>query len=232
MTSAAAILEELESLGTEQNRTIYRRHGVTTDELYGVSYANLGKLKKRIKVDHDLALALWESGNHDARVLATMVADPKRADERTLEGWARGLSNPAVADALADLVVKTPHAQRLVQRWTASDDEWIGRAGWHTLARLAAIPDVPDEYFAPYLEVIEKGIHARKNRVREGMNNALIAIGIRGGTLEQRALAVAAAIGRVEIDHGETNCKTPDAAAYIYRALQRRKAKQPVPAGA
>jgi len=64
------------------------------------------------------------------------------------------------------------------------------------------------------------------------MNNTLIAIGARGGMLEQKALDAAAAVGTVEIDHGETNCKTPDAAAYIQKTLQRRRAKQAVPAGA
>lgn len=230
--SAATVLEELESLGTEQNRMIYRRHGVTTD-LYGVSYAHLGRLKKRIKVDHDLAQALWNSGNHDAQVLATMIADPKRSGEEMLDGWAHDLTNPMIADALANLAAKTPHAQRLAERWIESDDEWVGRAGWHLLARLTSVtPALPDEYFEPYLTLIEREIHTQKNRVREAMNNALIAIGVRGGTLEQHALAVAATIGTVQIDHGETNCKTLDATAYIHKTLQRRKAKQPATAGA
>lgn len=47
-------LRELKSLGTEQNRKLYARHGVT-NEMFGVSYANLDKLKKKIKMDHALA---------------------------------------------------------------------------------------------------------------------------------------------------------------------------------
>ena len=69
-------LAKLKALGTAQNRKVYARHGVTR-EAFGVSYANLGKLVREIKVDHELALGLWKSGNHDARVLATMVADPE-----------------------------------------------------------------------------------------------------------------------------------------------------------
>ena len=78
-------------------------------------------------------------------------------------------------------------------------------------------PALPDSYFEPYLIEIETGIHQQKNRVREAMNNALIAIGVRNAALQEKALSAAQAIGPVEIDHGETNCKTPDAAEYILR---------------
>jgi len=65
-----------------------------------------------------------------------------------------------------------------------------------------------------YLMIIERDIHAQKNRLKEAMNGALIAIGSRNSTLEAQALAAAARIGKVTVDHGETDCKTPDAAAY------------------
>ena len=71
----AQLLHEMESLGTAQNRKIYARHGVAGGQ-YGLSFANLKKLQKRTKKDHALSLALWETANHDCRILATMVADP------------------------------------------------------------------------------------------------------------------------------------------------------------
>lgn len=228
--TATAILEELRSLGTEQNRKIYRRHGVTTDQ-FGVSYANLGRLKKRIKTSHDLAQAIWDSGNHDARVLATMIADPKRSTEEMLDRWASETSNATLAGAVADLAAASPHARILAERWADSDDEWIGSAGWHVLARLAGHRnELPDEFFDRYLDRIERDIHAQKNRVREGMNNALIAIGVRNAALTGRSLAVAAAVGAVEIDHGQTNCKTPHAAQYIQKTLRHRQTRQPAAA--
>ena len=76
-----------------------------------------------------------------------------------------------------------------------------------------------DDYFEPYLQRIEREIHDAPNRTRHSMNNALIAIGMRGGTMKTKALAVAKRIGKVEVDHGQTNCVTPDAAAYIKKAL-------------
>ena len=85
--------------------------------------------------------------------------------------------------------------------------------------------DLPDSYFVARLDTIESEIHSRKNRVRDAMNNALIAIGIRNPALEQLALAAASRIGKVAVDHGETGCKTPDATEYIQRTLARREQK-------
>src|SRR3990172_2858310 len=97
------VLKELESLGSEQTRKTYRRHGVDTP-LFGVSYKNFGLLKKRLKTNHPLAKELWASGNHDARVLATMIADPAEVDARLADAWVKDLGNAPLAGALADLV--------------------------------------------------------------------------------------------------------------------------------
>ena len=75
--------------------------------------------------------------------------------------------------------------------------------------RLVQGKTLPDGFFVPYLEQIGREIHGRPNRTRYAMNNALIAIGIRNHALEAQAAAVAAQIGVVEVDHGETNCQTP-----------------------
>ena len=107
-----------------------------------------------------------------------------------------------------------------------SDNEWTGRAGWHLIALLALHdPSLPDAYFEPYLDFISREIHARKNRTREGMNNAMIAIGIRDEALQARAIETAQKVGKVHIDHGDTNCKTPDAIPYILKARARADAR-------
>ncbi len=224
MLALQEVLQQLQEMGTEQNRKTYRRHGIGED-MYGVSYANLGTLKKRIKTNHALAQQLWASGNHDARILATMIADPQQMDAETISAWLADVQNHVVTDALVGLVSKTPNARNLMEQWIESSDEWIGRAGWHLLGQLAANDaTLDDSYFDPYLARIAEAIHSQKNRVREAMNNALIAIGIRNAVLEERATRIAQQIGKVHVDHGETNCKTPDAVAYIRKAWARRTA--------
>ena len=219
------LLQEMESLGTDQNRKVYARHGVSGGQ-YGLSFANLKKLQKRIKKDHPLALTLWDTANHDCRILATMVADPAQAGDPLLESWCRALDNYIIADSFAGFAGRTSLARTKAQQWRDDDAEWPGRAGWHMTANLAMKDqDLSDDYFTELLDVIESGIHFRPNRVRDAMNNALIAIGIRNPALETLALEAASRIGKVEVDHGQTNCKTPDAAAYIRRTVARRQAK-------
>jgi 3-methyladenine DNA glycosylase AlkD len=222
--TADQLLAELESLGTAQNRKIYARHGVG-GPCFGVSYANFGKLKKRIKTDHALAEALWDSGNHDARVLATMIADPRAIAGSRLDAWAKSLDNSPLAGALSQFAAETPFAAARARKWTKSRSELLSTTGWTLLAILAAQDGVMDDAeLAGFLSRIEAEIHAAPNRTRYAMNNALIAIGGREA-LREEALAAAGRIGRVEVDHGETGCKTPDAAAYI-RKMADRKAKR------
>lgn len=219
------VMKELEACGTAQNRKTYARHGVS-GEMFGVSYANLYKMQKKFKGDHELAQELWATKNHDARVLATLIADPQQMTDKQAEEWANGLDNPAVAQMFMQSIGRTPLARKKAEKWNKSTNEYIGQAGWGLISLLALNDKtLPDDYFEPYLEIIERDIHNRKNRVRYEMNSALIAIGMRNDKLEKRALAVAKKIGKVEVDHGETNCKTPDAAEYIKKAQFRHKKK-------
>ena len=219
-------LDTLKSLGTEQYRKTYRRHGAGED-VYGVSFAHLKDLKKKIKTDHELAVALWESGNHDARMLAGMIADPRRLDAETLDAWAKGLRNYVETDVLGGLAVQAPHPRETMARWMASDSEWTAAAGWRILAHVAADGDgLPDEYFERFLTTIERDLHDSPNRVRHQMNGALIAIGIRNPALQKKAEAAAARIGKVEVDHGETDCQTPEAIGYIRKAVARKEKKK------
>ncbi len=219
-------LARLKAAGTAQTRKIYARHGAQ-GEMFGVSYAHLGRMHKEIKTDHALACALWASGNHDARVLATMIADPAQFDNALADAWVKDLDNAIVADAFSGPMRKSKLARRKAAKWTKSKHQWIGRAGWNIVAGLALYePDLPDEYFAAFLPEIERTIHTRPNRTRDAMNNALIAIGVRSPQLRKLALAAAKRIGKVEVDHGETNCKTPDAAEYIHKTLAHRKQAQ------
>lgn len=219
-------LKTLESLGTAQNRKVYARHGAP-DNQYGVSFAHLQKLQKRIRMDQALALGLWKSGNADARILAAMIADPAKMTEKILDGWIGTVRYYVLADAVASLAIRAKFARRLAERWTREPEEFVAQAGWSMVARLAMQDKtVPEAYFAKFLPRISRTIHKAENRARYAMNNALIAIGSRSDELEIEALAVAKAIGPVAVDHGDTDCKTPDAVSYIKKARAHRRARE------
>jgi 3-methyladenine DNA glycosylase AlkD len=216
----------LESMGTAQNRKIYARHGAS-ENMFGVSFANLKTLKKKIKQDHSLAVQLWQSANVDAMSLATMIADPQAMDETRAEAWLKGLDYYLLVDLLVGSIVsKTSFAKKKMEEWTHSEDEWISQGGWHLLSHMAMNDDtLTDDYLSSYIHQIEEQIHSAKNRTRHSMNGALISIGIRSEELEKKAIAAAKRIGKVVVDHGETSCKTPDAIAYIKKTKAHRKKK-------
>lgn len=219
------VLRKLKAVGTAQNRKVYARHGVR-GKMYGVSFADLDKLKKKLKTDHELACQLWVTGNHDARILATKIADPTRFTSSELDAWARDLDNYVVADAFSSAAAGSRHARKKAEKWCRSSREFTGQAGWNLVGYLAGTDDeLTNEYFRDRIRTIENEIHQRKNRVRYSMNTALISIGLRNSTLEKKAIAAARRIGKVNVDHGETSCRTPDAAAYIQKAAAHRARK-------
>ena len=215
-----AVMQRLESQGTEQARKIYRRH-CTNTSAFGTSFADMRKLAKEIKRDHALALELWATGIFEARVVATMIADPGQLTAEAAEAWVGEMTGHPLTDELVNnLLVKTPYAGEKAVAWVDSPLEFVGRAGWHLVAVSAkAGRDTLD--YTGLLAQIEREIHSAPNRKREAMNNALMAIGIYRRDLSEAAIAAAERIGPVDIDHGETSCKTPLATEYIRKALSR-----------
>lgn len=212
-------MQTMKTAGTAQTRKTYLRHGYPEDT-YGVSFADMKKLAKKIDTDHALARKLWATGNGDACVLATMIADSDETNSRELEAWVKAVRFSAMSQLLSRFVVQTEFAREKGEQWAASAEEFVGETGYYVLGQLALHDEeLPDEYFEEHLRKIEKGIHGAKNYTRYGMNQAVIAIGVRNPGLTKQALAASARIGKVGVDHGDTACKTPDAAAYIHKTL-------------
>lgn len=223
MTLAQA-LQQLEAAGSAQTRKTYARHGVVPP-MFGVSYAVLGKLTRQIKRDHALALGLWASGVHDARVLATFIADPQQANAALLDAWV-ACADRGLAGAVAKFAARTTQAEARAVAWRADGREFVAVVGWEVVAELALNSTLPDSKFAALLKTIARDLPGAPNYVRYAMNSALIAIGIRNPKLETLAVAAAKRLGKVEVDHGETECKTPDAVAYIAKTKAARAQRQ------
>jgi 3-methyladenine DNA glycosylase AlkD len=222
MTTYDEVMAALEAAGTAQARKIYARHGITSP-MFGVSYAALRAIQKPLKVNHALAVQLWGSGNHDARVLALMLADPKQADLALLRAWIDVVDNYTLSDAIGGLAARSAHARTVAETWAHEAGEWVSNAGWGVVSQLAMTDKgLPDAYFEPFLADIAQRIHQRPNRTRYAMNNALINIGCRSAVLHERVRAVAEQVGEVVVDHGETSCETPVALPYIDKVLARK----------
>ncbi len=218
-------MESLQAGANEGHRKTWARHGVPPP-FFGVPYAHLYKLQKRIGRDTDLAHALWITGNHDARILATLVVEPRDLSREELDAWLHPATYCGLNDAVARVAAESEHATALADAWRRDRDEWTAAAAWAVVAALAAKEKTGDGWLAARLDEIERGIAAAPNYVRYCMNAALIAIGGSRPSLRQRAIGAAGRIGKVEVDHGDTSCKTPDAKSYIRKMAARGKAKK------
>ncbi len=215
----------LKNAGSAQTRKTYARHGAP-EPMFGVSFAALKALVKRIGVDHEMAQALWATGNFDARLLAVKVADPGQMSPGDLGRWARDARMAMLVSYVAQLASEGPHAAGLAARWSASSDAGESCAALALIAQMAFRDEAtPDAWFESRLTEIERTIHSAPNAQREGMNQTLIAIGCRSPGLRKLATAAARRIGKVEVDHGDTACKTPDAAEYIEKSWAHSTAK-------
>ena len=222
--TATEVLSTLKRLGKPQTAAIYQRLG-SGDNVFGVLTSEIGKLQKKIKADHALAMELWKTGNAEARALALQVADPGKltrtdADRLLEDGPVR-----FVWPYLSALVARSPIAEKTMQAWMKSRDEDAREVGYAIFAvRLRNdAGSISDADAAKVLATIEKEIHASPNWARYAMNSALISVGIYKLALTKKAMDAARRIGKVEVDHGETYCKTPSAVPYIENALKRKR---------
>ena len=223
--SLKQVMKNLNEMGTAQNVKVYKRHGAG-DVLYGVSFADLRKLAKKIKLDHELALKLWETGNFDARNLATMIVDVEQFSQDDAESWLSDITAYLLADLVADIISKTTYGLDLMREWMKSNKEYRKQCGYSILCcGLKNGAQITDAECKKFLKVIEKEIHRSPNRARHSMNMALIAIGIYKPGLTELTIDYAKKIGKVVVDHGETSCTTPDAIPYIRKAVARRSKK-------
>lgn len=219
-------MRALEKAGSEQTRKTYARHGAKAP-MFGVSFATLKVLVKRIGVDHELAVALWETGNHDARTLAFKVADPAQVKPAQLDRWAAANVVRVGYGYVAMLAAESPHGMAKAKEWLASPKEALRGSAWLLIGFLASVDEkAPDDWFAKLVERIESTIHSVSNSEREAMNSALITIGGRSPALRKAATAAAKRIGKVEIDYGDTECETPDALSYIEKTWAHAAAKK------
>ncbi len=222
--NAQEILATLKKLGKPQTAAIYKRQGSGAN-VFGVLTSEIAKIQKQIKVDHALALALWKTGNAEARVLSLQVADPEKLSRADVDGLAKDGPVHFLQCYLSGLLARSPLAEETMRAWMKSPDECLREMGYGIFG--ASLKDdagsVSDADAEKVLATIEKEIQRSPNWARYAMNGALISIGVFKPALRRKAIEAARRIGKVEVDHGETYCKTPDAVPYIEKASKRKR---------
>ncbi|MCC7170774.1 MAG: DNA alkylation repair protein [Planctomycetes bacterium] len=226
---AKQVIESLRAKGKATTAAIYRRHGAT-GEVLGVSYADMGALVKKLGTNHELALELWKSGVHEARIVALKIADGAALTRTQVEAWIKDSTNHVLGDAISEAAAKTKDAATLARSWMEAKSDAVSSTGWTLMARLATAGQISVTDAAKFLDRVRATIHSAQNRTRHAMNSVMIAIGGSMAQLRAQALVAAKAVGRVDVDHGDTACETPDAHAYIQKMAARAVGKPAKPA--
>lgn len=180
-------------MGSEASRAGMARYGINTGDAFGVSVYDLRRMADRIGTDHGLALALWETGNHEARLLACFIDDPASVTAPQMEAWAAGFDSWDICDqATTSLFDQTPLAWVKAVEWAGREEEWVRRAGFAMMAGLAVHDrKASDGDFEKLLEFIERGASDDRNFVKKAVNWALRNIGKRNAALNSAAIACA-----------------------------------------
>lgn len=220
------VMSKLEEFGSEQTKKIYMNHGVK-EPFFGVKIGDLKKLVKYVKKDHELALALYDSGNHDAMYLAGLSVNPKLMTKETLQDWVKKAYWYMPAEyTVAGVASESNYALELAREWMDSEEEMVAVSGWNTYTNYISI--TPDEKLdleeiRSRLHQVETTIHEERNRVRYVMNTFVIGAATYVSGLQEEALNVAEKIGKVHVNVGNTACKVPLATQYINKIVQKDK---------
>jgi len=192
------ILRALERHGNLRNVAGMARYGINTKRAFGVSMPYLRATAKKLGRNHALATQLWGSGVHEARILASLIDEPSAVTERQMDAWARGFDSWDLCDqCCANLFEKTRFAYRKAAEWGGAGKEFVRRAGFVMMARLAVSDkNAPDEPFERFLGMVEHGSDDPRNFVRKAVNWALRQIGKRNAKLNRRAIGCARRISR------------------------------------
>jgi 3-methyladenine DNA glycosylase AlkD len=187
------VLTRLADLGSPTTVAGMAHFGLDPKKAYGVSIPALRALAREIGRDHDLARALWATEIFEARLLAAMVADPAQTTDALFESWALDFDNWAVCDGVCtDLFGRTPLARDKAMAWSARAEEYVKRAGFVLMARIAVTDKkAPDADFEAFLPIIQREAVDPRDMVRKAVNWALRQIGKRSLALNAEAIETA-----------------------------------------
>jgi 3-methyladenine DNA glycosylase AlkD len=196
--TCAAVLREMKTLADPRVRAKMSYFGVNVPKAYGVSTPVLQALAKHIGKNHQLAQELWESGIHEARILATFIGEPEKVSAAEMERWARDFDSWDVVDATCCyLYAQATPAWNKAAEWSRRSEEFVKRASFSLVAYLSYKNKVaPDARFVKFLRVIEREAHDERNFVRKAVNWALRNIGKRNVRLNREAIRAAEKIRR------------------------------------
>lgn len=187
------ILAQLEAHENRASLEHMRKYGIMAENAYGASIPVQRQIARQYKKDHELALALWDLNIHETRIMAGMIDDPRQVTEDQMEKWVKDFYSWDLCDQCsANLFEKTPFAYDKAIEWAQRTEEYVKRAGFVMMARLAVSDKkAPDDKFEQFFSLIKEHSVDNRNFVKKAVNWALRQIGKRSVYLNQLAITTA-----------------------------------------
>lgn len=209
--TAETIVAELKKLANPQTKKTWINHGAQ-EPCLGVKIADMKKIVKRVKMDYQLALDLYDTGIADAMYLAGLIADDAKMTKKDLQKWIDAANSPWVVEYAVPWVAASGlHGREMALKWMKSKNEATAAAGWQTYSSLAAITEdagLDMDEIASLLERVAESIHKQPNRVKVTMNFFVIAVACYVKPLHKLAVDTAKKIGKVSVEL-VGDCKIP-----------------------
>jgi 3-methyladenine DNA glycosylase AlkD len=194
------IIKELKSQKNKKNIEGMARFGINPKNTLGISIYVLRPLAKRIGKNHTLALRLWKSGIHEARILASYIDEVDKVTEKQMDEWATDFDSWDICDQVCSgLFDQTAHAYKKAFEWSKKKEEFAKRAGFTLMAALSVHDKkASDAKMAKFFPVIIRQAKDERNFVRKAVNWALRNIGKRNKNLNRQAIKVARQLERLD----------------------------------
>lgn len=199
------ILLELEENSNPANLAGMAKVGITPDFAFGTKIPIIRAIAKRVKRNHALGLRLWEKNNRETQILASMIAEPKMVTEELMEQWVLEFNYWEICDqVIMNLFEKTPFAYKKCYEWSEREEEFVKRAGFVLMARLAVSDKkAENSEFLKFLPIIKQHAQDERNMVKKGINWALRQIGKRNRTLNIEAVKTTREILMIDNKHAQ-----------------------------
>lgn len=194
------VISRLEAMANPEAIEGMARFGITAKSVYGVSLPNIRKLAKEIGKNHALAQKLWKKENRETRIIAALIEDPAKVTEAQVEMWVGDFDSWEVCDqCIMNLFEKLSGAYEKAVEWSCRDEQFIKRAGYVMMARLAVSDkQAIDESFEAFFPHIKRGASDQRNLVKKGVNWALRQIGKRNLPLNKKAILLGREIQKID----------------------------------
>ena len=190
MTTLVAALNRLHQEARPDQLAGMARYGMTVERRLGLSMPSIRQIAKELGRDHPLALALWSTGLAEARILASIVADPMQVDGELMDAWVKDFDSWDVCDQVCmNLFEKAPSAWQKIDEWSRREEEFVKRAAYALLACLAwHDKKANDATFIALFPVIRQGASDKRNYVKKAVSWALRNIGKRNSALNKASI--------------------------------------------